>query len=131
MISEISVYWDGRPTNNPKPSWINVGAKGSCRDDPRLEGQLFRHGNALENVNGPVDVMMVCRSSLQAWRENPQLQAERNTKFDTRMRSLDNFKSTASGLILIHELSHSIELAKEEHASKHSLCLISHVGFNL
>ena len=57
-----------------------------------------------------MDVMMICPSSIEAWAQSSQLSVDKNIKFGAGQKSLDDYKSTASGLILTHELSHSAEI---------------------
>ena len=95
--------------NNPQPVWVDVGAPGACRDDPGLEGQLFRHGNNIGNIRGPVDVLMICENSVTAW-GSTSLTADKGTTFNSGSKSIDDYKSRASGIILVHELSHSNEI---------------------
>ena len=57
-----------------------------------------------------MDVMMICKNSIEAWAQNSQLSADKNTRFEAGQKSLDDYKSTASRLIMTHELSHSREV---------------------
>lgn len=53
--------------------------------------------------------MMVCTQEFINWATKPQLTAEKEKTFDVGEKSLDDYTSS-SGLLLMHELSHSTEV---------------------
>ena len=53
--------------------------------------------------------MMICEDYISSW-GSTSLTADQATTFPKGAKSIDDYKSKASGIILLHELSHSNEI---------------------
>lgn len=64
------------------------------------------------------------------WNASPQLTTEKETKFDTDQRSLDDFETTFAGMLMFHELTHSEQVLKQQGSKQSSLLAHRDVNMN-
>ena len=100
-------YYDRRVRNNPVPGWRVLPS--ICREKtvgrrtfpPDLEAFVIR------GPEYPDDVMMLCPVVFNLWSRNLPLSVVRQTTFATGSKTLDDFRTSSPGRLLIHELTHS------------------------